>query len=268
MTETQPSQPFLALRGVSVTYTNGSGPIAVFGPTDFQVGPGEFLAVVGPTGCGKTTLLRVLGALLRPTEGKVMLRGQEVAEGRRGREFSYVFQNPVLLPWRTLRANVALPSEVFGDKAVLGRVDEMIKLVGLEEFAERYPDELSGGMKSRAAIARALTFEPEVLLMDEPFAALDETTRLKMNLELLRVWRETGATVVFVTHSLNEAAFLGDRILIMGPRPSGLIAEIANRDLPRPRTIEMLESPAFLRRLREVRSKFPSWENGNGPVTP
>ena len=253
-------EPLIALEQVGAAYSNGKGLLQVFTSVSFTVGKGEFLAVVGPSGCGKTTLLRVIGGLLKPTSGKVAVQDNDEGESTRRRTFSYVFQNPVLLPWRTVRKNVALPSEVFGDGVIRARVEAMIELVGLREFSDSFPDQLSGGMQSRVAIARALTYDPKVLLMDEPFGSLDEITRTRLNLELLRIWRTIGAGVVFVTHSLSEAVFLADRVLIMGQMPTGVIADIPNNDLARPRALDMFEQVEFTQRVHEIRSYTREWE--------
>jgi NitT/TauT family transport system ATP-binding protein len=212
----------------------------------FQVRPNEFLTILGPSGCGKTTLLRILAGLIAPTSGRVVVNGQLVSRPVPG--IGMVFQKPVLLPWRTVLENVLLPIEFLrkDKKAYVGAALELLRLTGLSTFEHRLPYELSGGMQQRAAISRALIHDPSLLLMDEPFGALDALTRDIMNVELLRVWLERRKTVVFVTHSITEAVFLADQVLVMSPRP-GRIAARLQIDLPRPRRLSMRHSPAFAR---------------------
>jgi NitT/TauT family transport system ATP-binding protein len=212
----------------------------------------EFVTVVGPSGCGKTTLLKILAGLTPATSGAVRLDGTAVAAPRR--DIGIVFQNPILLPWRTVMENVLLPAEVQGiplDRA-RARARDLLKMVGLAEFEDKYPMELSGGMQQRAAISRALVSDPRLLLMDEPFGALDAMTREQMNLDLQRIWRESGKTVVLITHSIPEAVFLGDRVVVMTPRP-GRIARVVEVALPRPRSIDAMGEPLFGRLTSEIR---------------
>ncbi len=205
---------------------------------------GEFIAVLGPSGCGKSTLMMMLAGLLRPSEGSIQFKGLEVTGPQE--DFGIVFQDAVLFPWRTVRQNVELPGEIEGlDKASrTNHAQKMIDLVGLAGFEDKYPNELSGGMQQRVAIARALSLNPSLLLMDEPFGALDAMTREQMNLELQRISLESGATIVFVTHSISEAAFLADRIFVMSGRPS-TVREIVPIDIPRPRDIGLMASDKF-----------------------
>jgi len=250
----------LQLQGVGVTYPGG---FCVFKEINLDIRRGQFIAVVGLSGHGKTTLIRVIGALIPHSDGRVLLDGTEIDEKNRGREFSYVFQNPVLLPWRTVLGNVMLPAEIFQNGEVAARAEDMIRLVGLAEFKNAYPDQLSGGMKARVAIARALTYKPTLLLMDEPFGDLDEINRNKMNLELLRIWETTKTTTVFVTHSLEEATFLADRIVVLGPPPSGIVADILNDSFRRPRDLSLLDRAEFAVQLAKVRSILRKTGNDN-----
>jgi NitT/TauT family transport system ATP-binding protein len=212
----------------------------------------EFVTVVGPSGCGKTTLLKILAGLVPATAGTVRVDGRPVAAPRR--DIGIVFQNPVLLPWRTVMENVLLPAEVQG--IPLGearrRARDLLRMVGLADFEDKYPMELSGGMQQRAAISRALVSDPRLLLMDEPFGALDAMTREQMNLDLQRIWRESGKTVLLITHSIPEAVFLGDRVVVMTPRP-GRIARVVEVPMPRPRPIDAMGEPLFGQLTSEIR---------------
>jgi NitT/TauT family transport system ATP-binding protein len=212
----------------------------------------EFVTVVGPSGCGKTTLLKILAGLVPATAGTVSVDGRPVAAPRR--DIGIVFQNPVLLPWRTVMENVLLPAEVQGIPldAARRRARDLLKMVGLADFEDKYPMELSGGMQQRAAISRALVSDPRLLLMDEPFGALDAMTREQMNLDLQRIWRESGKTVLLITHSIPEAVFLGDRVVVMTPRP-GRIARIVEVPLPRPRPIDAMGDPVFGQLTSDIR---------------
>jgi NitT/TauT family transport system ATP-binding protein len=222
---------------------------------DLSVADGEFVALVGPSGCGKSTLLRLVADLDEPSSGSIRVCGLRPAEARRQREFGIVFQSPVLYAWRDVLANVALPLEIAG----LGRAErdaralEAIAQVGLGDVADRYPRQLSGGMQQRVAIARALVTRPRVLLMDEPFGSLDELTRERLNLALLEIWRETGVTVVFVTHAIEEAVFLADRVAVLTPRP-GRVAAVVEIEVARPRGPESLASRAHFDAVTRVRT--------------
>jgi NitT/TauT family transport system ATP-binding protein len=212
----------------------------------------EFVTVVGPSGCGKTTLLKILAGLVPATAGAVSVDGRPVAAPRR--DIGIVFQNPVLLPWRTVMENVLLPAEVQGIPRgeARRRARDLLKMVGLADFEDKYPMELSGGMQQRAAISRALVSDPRLLLMDEPFGALDAMTREQMNLDLQRIWRESGKTVLLITHSIPEAVFLGDRVIVMTPRP-GRIARTVEVAMPRPRSIDAMGDPVFGQLTSEIR---------------
>jgi NitT/TauT family transport system ATP-binding protein len=212
----------------------------------------EFVTIVGPSGCGKSTLLKIVSGLLAATRGKVLLAGTPVDRPRR--DIGMVFQNPVLLPWRTVLDNALLPAEVQGLPAAPARKRalELLQMVGLGGFENKYPMELSGGMQQRAAISRALVHDPNMLLMDEPFGALDAMTREQMNLELQRIWLEAGKTVILITHSIPEAVFLGDRVVVMTARP-GKIARLVDVPFPRPRPIDVMGDPEFGRLTSEIR---------------
>jgi NitT/TauT family transport system ATP-binding protein len=218
----------------------------------FDIQDSEFVSIVGPSGCGKSTLLKMIGGLVAPTRGTI---SYSAADGARGRPaLGMVFQDSVLLPWRTILQNVCLPVEVLGGDQEAGRLraQSLLKLVGLDGFEDKYPGELSGGMQQRASIARALVNEPSLLLMDEPFGALDALTREKMTRELQRIWSGSRKTVLFVTHSIEESIFLSDRIVVMSARPSRIV-EIIEVDLPRPRTFEMASHPEFARLSSHIR---------------
>ena len=235
--------------------TRGRAQVQALAGISLEIGAGEFITIVGQSGCGKTTLLKILAGLLQRSAGSVTLRGQPVDEP--SRDIGIVFQDPVLLPWRTVFDNVMLPVVVLGldRKTSADRAMELLGLVGLQGFEDKYPHELSGGMRQRVSIARALVHDPSLLLMDEPFGALDAMTREFMNLELLRIWKQSGKTIVFITHSIPEAAFLADRVVVMSARP-GRIKEIVEVGLPRPRDLDMMASDEFGVYARRIRHLF------------
>ena len=231
------------------------GPLTALGGLDFEVGDREFVSIIGPSGCGKSTVLRLVADILQPTQGEILVHGVSPAEARRQQLYSFVFQDPVMLPWRTVMSNVELPLEILGNparKQFDDRPAKLLNLVGLQGFEEASPNQLSGGMKQRAAIARSLLLNPIVLLMDEPFGALDEITRDRMNLELLRVWQETDAAVLFVTHSIDEAVFLSDRVIVLSPRPGRVHTDV-EIDIPRPRALELKQNQVGFKYSAELR---------------
>ena len=245
----------IAARGLSKQYATRVGSVSALERINFSVGEGEFVAVVGPSGCGKSTLLKILAGILPPSHGEAVLRGTPIAGPRR--DIGVVFQSPVLLPWRTVLDNVLLPVDVqrLGRDQHRRMALDLLALVGLQGFEHRYPWELSGGMQQRVAITRALIHDPALLLMDEPFGALDAMTREHMNLELQRIWLEKRKTVVFITHSIPEAVFLGDRVLVMTPRP-GRIMDSRRVELPRPRSLDLMSTLAFGEHVRHIRAQF------------
>ena len=242
----------VAIRGVSKRFERGN--LQALEDIDLAVSAGEFVSLIGPSGCGKSTLLRVIGDLVEPTTGEALVNGKPARRARLDRDYGIVFQSAVLYDWRTVAKNISLPLEMDGWERSrrAERVREMLELVELTGFDGHYPWQLSGGMQQRVAIARALSFEPALLLMDEPFGALDEMTRERLNSELLRLWSVMGSTIVFVTHSIAEAAFLSTRVVVMSPRP-GRISGIVEIDLPQPRTIDTREDPRFFAYVTEIR---------------
>src|SRR3954469_25837771 len=245
------------LRDVGQVFESQSGQTTALQNISLTIAPGEFVSLIGPSGCGKSTLLRIVGDLIRPTSGTVEVNGKPAHGARMGREDGMVFQAPVLFDWRTVEANVRLPLELMGmDRAKRdARVREMVELVELGSFMRHYPNQLSGGMQQRVAIARALALEPTLLLMDEPFGALDEMTRERLNAEVLRIWQQTRTTVIFVTHSIPEAVFLSTRVVVMSPRP-GRITNVVDIDLPQPRTDQTRETDRYFELVTEVRESL------------
>ena len=236
----------LRLKDVTVRFTTERGTVIALERVSLEASRGGFLTLVGPSGCGKSTLLRVVADLLAPSSGEVEVLGCSPAKERAARKIGFVFQDASLLPWRTALENVALPLEVGGGRRREARDPrDLLALVGLSGRESAYPHELSGGMRQRVAIARALVDNPELLLMDEPFGALDEITRDRLNVELLRIWEETGVTILFVTHSIYEAALLGQQVLLLAARP-GRVREIVPVPLPSPRRVEQRETPEFI----------------------
>jgi NitT/TauT family transport system ATP-binding protein len=237
----------------SVSKEFGSGVKALEG-IGLEIGEREFVSLIGPSGCGKSTLLRIIGDLIQPTAGEAVVNGKSAHQARLDRDYGIVFQDAVLFDWRTVAKNIGLPLELMGwdRRRRSERVKQLVDLVELTGFEGHHPWQLSGGMQQRVSIARALSFEPPLLLMDEPFGALDEMTRERLNLELLRIWEASGSTVVFVTHSISEAVFLSTRVVVMSARP-GRIVGIVDVDLPQPRSIETREEPQFAELVRDVR---------------
>ena len=242
-----------------VTKTFPRGHVTALQDIDLELEPGEFVSLIGPSGCGKSTLLRLIGDLVEPSAGSITVNGKSARQARNDGDYGIVFQDAVLFDWRTVAKNIALPLEMLGwerDRR-RDRVREMLELVELTGFGDHHPWQLSGGMQQRVAIARALAFQPALLLMDEPFGALDEMTRERLNLELLSIWEQTGNTVVFVTHSISEAVFLSTRVVVMSPRP-GRIAGTVEIDLPSTRTAETRDTQRFFELVTEVRELLRS----------
>ncbi|MCB8838450.1 ABC transporter ATP-binding protein [Aurantimonas sp. VKM B-3413] len=248
------ASPVIQARDLNLVFQTADTPVHALKDVDLTVRRGEFVSLIGPSGCGKTTLLRVIADLEQPTSGTISVNGMTPDEARRARAYGYVFQAAALYPWRTIEKNIALPLEIMGFSATdrERRVAAGLDLVGLTGFGKKFPWQLSGGMQQRASIARALAFDPDLLLMDEPFGALDEIVRDHLNEELLKLWAKTNKTIVFVTHSIPEAVFLSTRIVVMSPRP-GRIHEVIDCDLGTERPLEIRETPEFLKIAHRVR---------------
>jgi NitT/TauT family transport system ATP-binding protein len=248
------TRPVVEARAVGKVFGDGGTAVTALESIDLSIGEGEFVSLIGPSGCGKSTLLRIIGDLTEPTSGEMLVNAKPARQARLDRDYGMVFQAPVLMDWRTVTKNIELPLEIMGFDAAerSRRSTDLLKLVELEGFGEQRPWQLSGGMQQRVAIARALAFDPKLLLMDEPFGALDEMTRERMNLELIDIWARTGTTIVFVTHSIPEAVFLSTRVVVMSARP-GRISRVIDVDLPHPRTFETRETEGYFRLVTEVR---------------
>jgi NitT/TauT family transport system ATP-binding protein len=248
------AQSVIAARNLSLVFVTNDGPVNALSNVDLDIAKGEFVSFIGPSGCGKTTLLRVIADLEQPTSGTISVNGMTPEQARMQRAYGYVFQAAALYPWRTIEKNVALPLEIMGlSKAEQqSRVQRTLALVNLTGFEKKYPWQLSGGMQQRASIARALSFDADLLLMDEPFGALDEIVRDHLNEQLLALWRQTGKTICFVTHSIPEAVYLSTRIVVMSPRP-GRVTDIIESTLPSERPLEIRETPEFLAIAQRVR---------------
>ena len=245
----------VSISGLSKTFAKAG--VTALDDIGLEVGRREFVSLIGPSGCGKSTLLRIVGDIVEPTSGSVEVNGKPARRARLDGDYGIVFQAPVLYDWRTVEKNIALPLEMLGwDRARrVARVKEMVDLVDLTGFEDHHPWQLSGGMQQRVSIARAFSFSPGLLLMDEPFGALDEMTRERLNLELLRLWLETESTVIFVTHSISEAVFLSTRVVVMSARP-GRVSAVVPIDLPQPRTASTREEPRFFELVTEVREQL------------
>ena len=249
----------IKIENLSMKYPNKNGgePVTALQNVNLDIKQGEFISLLGPSGCGKTTLLRIIADLLQPTEGKITVRGETPRDIRLKKKYGVVFQNPVLYDWRTIRRNICMPMELMGMKKAerTKQVTKMLDLVGLQDFGKRYPYELSGGMQQRVGIARALAINPEILLMDEPFSALDEFTREKLHVDLLEIWRKTNKTVIFVTHNISEAVFLSDRVVVFSPHP-GRVSTVIDINLPRPRDMESKQTTEFYDYITKIRNSF------------
>lgn len=241
-------------KGVSLTFQTADGPVHALKDVNLHIDKGDFVSFIGPSGCGKTTFLRTMAALEMPTGGSLTVNGMSPDEARRKRAYGYVFQAPGLYPWRTISGNISLPLEIMGFSRAdrQARIARVLELVELSGFGGKFPWQLSGGMQQRASIARALAFDAEILLMDEPFGALDEIVRDRLNEALLELWAKTGKTIGFVTHSIPEAVYLSTKIVVMSPRP-GRITKVIESTLPRVRPLEIRDTPEFIRIAHEVR---------------
>lgn len=248
------SSRVIDIADLSLTFETNDGPVHALSNVSLGIEKGDFVSLIGPSGCGKTTLLRVIADLEHPSSGELTINGMTPEQARLKRAYGYVFQAPALYPWRTIGKNIALPLEIMGysKEERASRVKRGLDLVNLTGFENKFPWQLSGGMQQRASIARALSFDPDMLLMDEPFGALDEIVRDKLNEQLLRLWEKTQKTVVFVTHSIPEAVFLSTKIVVMSPRP-GKIHDIIECNFPRDRTLDIRETPEFLDVANRVR---------------
>lgn len=244
----------ISAKNLSLTFQTNDGPVHALKDVSLDIHKGDFVSFIGPSGCGKTTFLRVMADLEQPTAGEITVNGVSPEEARRARAYGYVFQAAGLYPWRTIGGNIRLPLEIMGyDKAdQMERVKRVLELVELDGFEKKFPWQLSGGMQQRASIARALAFDADILLMDEPFGALDEIVRDHLNEQLLQLWERTQKTIAFVTHSIPEAVYLSTKIVVMSPRP-GRIADVIESTLPRERPLEIRDSPEFIEIAHRVR---------------
>ena len=247
----------IRIDNVSMVYKAGGQEVTALRGVSLDIEKGEFISLLGPSGCGKTTLLRIVADLLKPSSGQVLIDGDTPKAARLAKKYGMVFQSPVLYEWSSVQKNVELPLELMKLKKEerAARAKAMLELVGLQDFMEHYPQRLSGGMQQRVGIARALALQPEILLMDEPFSALDEFTKEKLQEDLLKIWRKTNKTVLFVTHNISEAVFLSDRICVLSPHP-GRLSAVIPVDLPRPRTAKMRGEPEFAALVAKVRDSF------------
>jgi NitT/TauT family transport system ATP-binding protein len=257
-------QPVIDAKGLGLTFKTNDGPVHALTGVDLTINKGEFVSFIGPSGCGKTTLLRVIADLEQPTSGRITVNGMSPEAARKARAYGYVFQAAGLYPWRTIKGNICLPLEIMGfsKSEQAERAARVLDLVDLAGFAKKFPWQLSGGMQQRASIARALAFDADILLMDEPFGALDEIVRDHLNEQLLQLWARTEKTIAFVTHSIPEAVFLSTKIVVMSPRP-GRITDVIQSTLPRERPLEIRDSPEFIAIAHRVREGL---REGHGDV--
>jgi NitT/TauT family transport system ATP-binding protein len=253
--DTAPKRLVVDAQNISLTFDTADGQVEALSNVGLQIAEGEFVSFIGPSGCGKTTMLRVIADLQKPTSGTLLVNGMSAEAARLSRSYGYVFQAPALFPWRTIEKNLKLPLEIMGfsETEQQQRAERYLALVNLTGFERKFPWQLSGGMQQRVSIARALSFDPALLLMDEPFGALDEIVRDHLNEQLLQLWRTTGKTVLFVTHSISEAVFLSSRIVVMSPRP-GRIIDVVDCDFPADRSLEIRETQEFMKIAQRVRT--------------
>ena len=258
MADMQNSNVEIMLKDIGMVYkTNDGRDVTALTGVSLDIQKGEFISLLGPSGCGKTTLLRIIADLLQPTSGEISIAGESPRDARLSKKYGIVFQSPVLYDWRTVKKNIMLPLEIMHiPKAEReDRAMKMLDIVGLTEFANHYPNQLSGGMQQRVGIARALAIQPQILLMDEPFSALDEFTKEKLHEDLLRIWAKTNKTIIFVSHNIQEAVFLSSRICVLSPHP-GRLSAVIDVDLPRPRTMDIKDTPEFTAYVAKVRNSF------------
>lgn len=255
----KPHRLMIGIDDLSLVFETNDGPVHALSHINLDIHQGDFVSFIGPSGCGKTTLLRVIADLEQQTSGTIHVGGTSPQDARLNRLYGYVFQAPALFPWRTIASNCALPMEISAQPKShrQAQIDKYLTMVGLQDFKHKFPWQLSGGMQQRASIARALCLEPELLLMDEPFGALDEITRDHLNMELLKIWKATGKTLVFVTHSIPEAVLLSTHIVVMSPRP-GRIIKVIESPLPRDKTLALRDSEAFHALAAEIRQALAS----------
>lgn len=258
MADMQNSNVEIMLKDIGMVYkTNDGRDVTALTGVSLDIQKGEFISLLGPSGCGKTTLLRIIADLLQPTSGEISIAGESPRDARLSKKYGIVFQSPVLYDWRTVKKNIMLPLEIMHipKSEREDRAMKMLDIVGLTEFANHYPNQLSGGMQQRVGIARALAIQPQILLMDEPFSALDEFTKEKLHEDLLRIWAKTNKTIIFVTHNIQEAVFLSSRICVLSPHP-GRLSAVIDVDLPRPRTMDIKDTPEFTAYVAKVRNSF------------
>ncbi|MCG2632167.1 ABC transporter ATP-binding protein [Bradyrhizobium sp. WYCCWR 13023] len=255
LADSRPGRLVVDAQNISLTFDTADGRVEALSDVNLQVAEGEFVSFIGPSGCGKTTMLRVIADLQQPSSGTLTVNGMSAEAARLARSYGYVFQAPALFPWRTIEKNLKLPLEIMGYSEIeqQQRVERYLSMVNLTGFERKFPWQLSGGMQQRVSIARALSFDPALMLMDEPFGALDEIVRDHLNEQLLQLWKSTGKTVLFVTHSIPEAVFLSTRIVVMSPRP-GRIIDVIDCDFPTERSLEIRETPEFLKVAQRVRN--------------
>jgi NitT/TauT family transport system ATP-binding protein len=251
---TKSNETVVTARDLGLTFQTNDGPVNALTSVNLDIGKGDFVSFIGPSGCGKTTFLRVIADLEKPTSGTILVNGMTPEQARRSRAYGYVFQAAALYPWRTIEKNIALPLEIMGypKRERRARIERVLDLVNLKGFGKKYPWQLSGGMQQRASIARALAFDADLLLMDEPFGALDEIVRDHLNEQLLKLWERTNKTICFVTHSIPEAVYLSTKIVVMSPRP-GRVTDVIESTLPKHRPLDIRETPEFLAIAHRVR---------------